>query len=546
MDLHLLDLSSIAHPIWYQVGSDTTNPNATCEKTLARVRALASGKPHFAVCADSGRSFRRDLNPEYKANRPVQAAALTHQLRMIEDACRADGFPVWAAAGYEADDIIATAVRIAREVKDPALRVTVLSADKDLLQLVTDGVLFDGALTPDPSGSVVVYRTHMGGELFDRGRTLIEFGVYPEQIRDYLTLVGDATDNIKGAKDVGKKKAADLLAAFGTIEGIYTALTHEGTKFTPALATNLRAFESRADDVRALVTLRTDAPIAFAEVAAERVAPELPAPAGWSANTTGTAATLEGLAENVVTETVTPEARSEMSDTYQDVTQAIQNEAARVDPRVEEAKSVAAEVMTTLSPAVGAGAAQAVGQMGVQALAPRAATLVTTTFERQLEPRDYFQARELAADLFASRLFAAYGTAPAVLSTVLAGRELGMQAMASLRAFHIVDNKPTMAADAMRALVLKSGKAKYFRCVERKPDTCTFETLRDGDSEPTRLTYTLVEARAAWGKSDQAWAASGWGKYSSDMLVARASAKLCRLVYSDVTFGLYDPNEIEA
>jgi hypothetical protein len=163
---------------------------------------------------------------------------------------------------------------------------------------------------------------------------------------------------------------------------------------------------------------------------------------------------------------------------------------------------------------------------------------VNGDYERQLEPQSMNQAVQLAQLLFKARLFGAYGTPEAVLSTVLSGRELGLSAMASLRAFHIVEGKPTMAADALRALVLKSGKAKSFRCTERTATAATFSTQRQ-DEEPMTLRYTIEEAQAAGLVKN----GSGWTKNPADMLVARASSKLARLVYPDVVAGLYAPEE---
>jgi hypothetical protein len=171
--------------------------------------------------------------------------------------------------------------------------------------------------------------------------------------------------------------------------------------------------------------------------------------------------------------------------------------------------------------------------------APTAALVpVVVDYERQLEPQSMNQAVQLAGLLFKARLFGAYGTPEAVLSTVLSGRELGISAMASLRAFHIVEGRPTLAADALRALVIKSGKAKSFRCTERTPTAATFVTQREGD-EPMELRYTIEEAQAAGLVKN----GSGWTKNPADMLVARASSKLARLVYPDVVAGLYAPEE---
>jgi hypothetical protein len=169
---------------------------------------------------------------------------------------------------------------------------------------------------------------------------------------------------------------------------------------------------------------------------------------------------------------------------------------------------------------------------------------VAVDYERQLEPRTLAEAFNLAKSMFQSRLFSAYGSDHAVLSTILAGREFGMPAMASLRAFHIIEGRPTLAADTIRALVLQSGAAEYFRCTERTNERATFATKRKGEPEFT-LSYTVAEARIAFKGDDIAFAKSAWGKYPADMCVARAGAKLARLVYPDVVHGVYSREEFD-
>jgi hypothetical protein len=154
------------------------------------------------------------------------------------------------------------------------------------------------------------------------------------------------------------------------------------------------------------------------------------------------------------------------------------------------------------------------------------------------------EAVKLADRLMASRLFSAYGHPAGILATVLAGRELGIQAMASLRAFHIIEGKPTLSAGAIVALIMKSGKAEYFRPVERTAEKATFVTKRHGDPEVT-MTFTIDEAKQAWSKDAAAFGKSAWGKHPADMCVARCSSKLARLVYPDVVFNLYAPEEFD-
>lgn len=163
------------------------------------------------------------------------------------------------------------------------------------------------------------------------------------------------------------------------------------------------------------------------------------------------------------------------------------------------------------------------------------------TFDRALEPRNLAEAGAIAESAFASKLGFGHPNAAAALMVIIAGRELGLPVAASLRAFHVIENKPTLSADAMRALVLKSGKAEYFRCTERTPERATFVTKRKGDAEEVSLTATIEEAKVAGVVKPN----SAWVKYAADLLVARSSSKLARLVYPDVIGGLYSPEEFD-
>lgn len=149
----------------------------------------------------------------------------------------------------------------------------------------------------------------------------------------------------------------------------------------------------------------------------------------------------------------------------------------------------------------------------------------------------------LAKHMHASRLFSAYGTPQAVLATIMAGRELGMQTQKSLRAFHIIDGKPAESADLIRAQCLQSSVCEYFRIVERSALKATWVTKRKGDPEVS-LTYTIEEGRQAWQKDQKAWDGSAWAKRPANMVTKTASSTLARLIYPDVVGGLYCPEEL--
>lgn len=126
-----------------------------------------------------------------------------------------------------------------------------------------------------------------------------------------------------------------------------------------------------------------------------------------------------------------------------------------------------------------------------------------------------------------------------VFVTILAGQELGLSPMASLRGVNVIEGRPTLAADTMVALVLGSGKAEYFRCVEGTDKKATYETKRIGGT-PEQVTWTIEDATRAGltGKDN-------WKKYPRAMLKARCRAELARDVYPDVLAGCYEHSEAD-
>ena len=501
-NLLLIDFSAIAHATWHIVANDP-DPNACSIKTVERVRGLATGQPYAAICADSKKSLRREQDPTYKANRKAEdRAPLYHQMAVALDVLRGDGFPIWEVEGYEADDIIAAAVKQALATADTT--VTIASSDKDLLCLV---------------GERVTAKSLKDGSIIDADAVKAKFGVAPVQMPDYLALVGDASDNIKGAKGIGDKPAAKLLEKYQTLEAMHASWTTDRSQFTPAIAESLGEFWSRVDDVRAMIRLRDAIAIPFEEIAVERV-PKVEPMQPVSAED------LMDIMPDTPVETAAPaaaEAPKEQTHTH-DFNRWVVTEkrwyclcGASQQPPAE-----AAYVPPT-------------------ALVPQ---VVDAVYERQLEPRTLDEAVKLAKFVFDSRLFSAYGTPQGVLTTIMAGREMGLSAMAALRGLHIIDGKPVLSSGLIMALVLRSGRAKYFRCTERTAERATFTTQR-GDDPPMSLTFTVAEARLAWPKDEAAWNKSGWGKNPADMLVARASSKLARLVYPDVVFSTYGEGEIE-
>lgn len=163
-----------------------------------------NGADYIAVVFDSGRkTFRNDIYPEYKANRPPAPDDLIPQFPLVREAATAMNVPIIEMVGYEADDIIATYARLAREKN---YKLTIVSSDKDLMQLVGD----DGVEMFDP----------MKNKVIGVPQVVEKFGVNPDKVLDVLSLMGDSSDNIPGVPGIGPKTAAELIQQFGSLDEV--------------------------------------------------------------------------------------------------------------------------------------------------------------------------------------------------------------------------------------------------------------------------------------------------------------------------------------
>ena len=205
-------------------------------------------------------SFRTEIYPEYKANRDPAPPELKRQFEQCRRYVRALGVMELGSPRYEADDLIGTLVEHGRRQGRPS---TIVSRDKDLTQLLgKDDVFWDFA------GKGKLRYDEIPGS----------FGVWPEQIADFLALAGDAVDNIKGVPGVGKKTAEKLLEHFGSLDEIYGNLhrVHEvNVRGAKTLAAKLDTHRDAAMLARQLTGIACDAPIDRAEEQLQPVAPRL-------------------------------------------------------------------------------------------------------------------------------------------------------------------------------------------------------------------------------------------------------------------------------
>ena len=223
---------------------------------LADALHKADGPTHMAVILDaSGKSFRNEIYDQYKAHRPPAPEDLVPQFPMIRDATRAFSLPCIEEIGLEADDIIASYAKAALAA---GWLVTIVSTDKDLMQLIQPGL---DMLDP------------MKSERLGPHAVVEKFSVGPEQLGEVLALMGDSADNVPGVPGIGPKTAAKLIQEFGSVEAVLAA----APEMKPSkMRDNLIAHADMARLSRILVTLKDDA--ALPEPLDDLLLKEIPEP----------------------------------------------------------------------------------------------------------------------------------------------------------------------------------------------------------------------------------------------------------------------------
>jgi DNA polymerase-1 len=207
------------------------------------LRATLNAKPDYlAFVSDApGPTFRDALYHQYKANRPPMPDDLRTQVEPMLAIVGALGFPILRVGGVEADDVIGT---LALQAQALGIEVEVSTGDKDMAQLV---------------GPHVTLVNTMSNTVMDRDGVMEKFGVWPEQIIDFLSLTGDAIDNIPGVPKCGPKTAAKWLAEHATLDGVIANADKVGGK----IGESLRAALPQLPLSRQLATIKTDVPLEF-------------------------------------------------------------------------------------------------------------------------------------------------------------------------------------------------------------------------------------------------------------------------------------------
>ena len=205
------------------------------------LRATLKENPDYTafVVDASGPTFRDAMYPAYKATRAAMPDDLRAQVEPMMRIVEALGFPILRVSGVEADDVIGT---LALQAAAEGIPVTISTGDKDFAQLVRPGITLTNTMT---------------GSVLDDAGVVAKFGVRPDQIVDFLALMGDSVDNIPGVDKCGPKTAAKWLGEFGTLDGVLATAPTMGGK----IGENLRAALPRLSLNRQLVTIKVDVPL---------------------------------------------------------------------------------------------------------------------------------------------------------------------------------------------------------------------------------------------------------------------------------------------
>jgi len=240
--LLLVDGSSYLYRAFHalpDLRSPTGEPTGAILGVLNMLRRARSDFPaDYSVCVfdAKGKTFRDDWYPEYKAHRPPMPGDLAAQIAPLQEAIAACGWNILTVDGVEADDVIGT---LAQQASQQGVRCIVSTGDKDLTQLVNEHVLWVNT---------------MSEERLDAAGVSNKFGVPPERIIDYLTLIGDTVDNVPGVEKVGPKTAVKWLDQYGTLDNL---IAH-ADEIKGKVGDNLRAALEWLPQGRRLVTVKCD------------------------------------------------------------------------------------------------------------------------------------------------------------------------------------------------------------------------------------------------------------------------------------------------
>lgn len=481
MKIGLIDLSSIFWAAWHATKDQEIG--TAFENSISAVTRFAGGFDHVAICIDSPPYKRKGISADYKAQRPPKTESAVEQFTRVKARLIQDGFPLFAVQGAEADDVIATIVtqlNDGEDAFDPVESIQILTGDKDIDQLVSETVFT--VSTSD-------------GSLRDIPAVAQKYGVMPSHLHDSLALCGDISDNIPGVKNIGPKRAAQLIKMFGSVPSIISRIrteTFSHADLPDKMADVIRDSVDQLEQSYELVKLVRDLDIDLAPLFARREPKSLTGDTGMQQTAPVSIPIPIPIPEHA------PLAKLEQ-----------QPETAIVKPNVQ---------------------------------------VLAVDWNKELEPRTGQDAQRLAGLLHNSRLYQKnFGNEFAVLAIILRGRALGLDATTALEAFYFDSRTGSLlpVASIIIGMCMRSELSEYFRCVSTDDKQATYETKRVGDP-PMSYQYTWEMAvKADLTGLTHNKEKTNWHKRPDAMIRKTTGVNLARIVYPDLIKGLYSHEEME-
>lgn len=469
----IIDLSHLVHSKWYsyiknEEMADQADFDEVAESVFRWVESFSICHERTIIAVDAPPYNRKQLSAEYKANRKEKSANLIQTIRYVEKALSKD-HDVQKHQGYEADDVIASAVR---EASAAGWSSIILTRDKDLFQLV------------DANCSILSTDT---STLYGPQEVYAKMGVRPDQILDYLCLVGDASDGICGVPGVGVVTAKKLLKEYENVIGVLDAA--ERGLLTPKLNQTLCDEEVRQTMVLAgaLATLEDNLPVTI----------DLPSVAVKNEED-------DGMLHD-----------DNLDETYQ---------APALRGSVSQMERDSTEVLVKHEAPTG-------GPPALPTLKLRPGLMVD---------RDQFTLLSSMAKYFHdSGLYRKVPSQAAIFTIMELGLELGISPQIALNNFHIIEGRPSPSAHFLIAMAKRDANCEYLECVEVTDSQVTWETVkRRGYTKAMRFTYSMEDA-----KRDALKWANG-GKNCKAMLRKTSGSQAARLWYPEACSGLYSAEEM--
>ncbi len=537
----LIDLSAVFRTAWH-ASEDSEIGYAVAESRRMITRAIGqrAGKL-VAMCADGKGSFRKQLDPRYKANRDKQPATLYGALDQLKDGLLADGELIWEFEGFEGDDVIASACDAAVVAGHP---VTVVTNDKDLLQLVKPGVRALRISTWD---------------FVDVQWVSEKFGVPPVMLGDWLALTGDTADNVSGVPGVGPAAATAILKHFGNLGAFLASVATYGiAKMPPELSrwkSKLLAFaadkQKQADIVtgRKLIDLRYDVPLNWDDIHALR------GPGSNDEMSTGTAIDADGY-----TDLDREQAASDAAKMIQE-----HGRVPNLDEQAKEARSEAhtprIEVSEPKAPPPAPAPEPAKPTPGPPPLPPP----VPPSVELQvLRERAAIENRQAAMAQFDSSMrptgmVALYWLASRAIGTksqkfrnedealmvMLRGMDFGVSPQTALDIFHVIEGKPCPPAALLITRAQEHPDCEMLLPVEMTNARAVYRVKHRKMDAPIDIEYTIEDANlAGLTRPTRSGQPSTWMKFPRDMLVKSAGLKAGRWYFPSTFLGAYAQEEM--